>query len=72
MSEADRAALARGTLTSGIDLAQVEAAREAVAGSGTTSVSPVRIVPPSGAVKAANGEAGAEAKNRKASYAVPA
>lgn len=31
MSEADRAALARGTLTSGIDLAQVEAAREALA-----------------------------------------
>ena len=31
MSEADRAALARGTLTSGIDLAQVAAAREALA-----------------------------------------
>ena len=28
MSEADRAAMARGTMTSGIDLAQVAAARE--------------------------------------------
>ena len=31
MSEADRAAMARGTLTAGIDLAQVAAAREALA-----------------------------------------
>lgn len=31
MSEADRAAMARGTLTSGIDLAQVAAARAALA-----------------------------------------
>ena len=31
MSEAERAALARGTLTAGIDLAQVAAAREALA-----------------------------------------
>jgi len=30
MSEADRAAMARGTMTSGIDLAQVAAAREAL------------------------------------------
>lgn len=31
MSEADRAAMARGTLTSGIDLEQVAAARAALA-----------------------------------------
>ena len=30
MTEADRAAMARGTMTSGIDLAQVAAAREAL------------------------------------------
>jgi len=45
MSEADRVAMARGTLTSGIDLAQVEAAREALAAMRLAMPAPVEAPP---------------------------
>lgn len=46
MSDSDRAAMCRGTLTSGIDLEQVKAAREALAAMRVSMPAPAPVVEP--------------------------